>query len=66
MVKFIMHMTPFTRFMFDPGTIVIPEHGRLRQENLEFEASLGYIAKLCFKIPPHHTKKKDSSLINLL
>jgi hypothetical protein len=29
---------------------IIPELGRLRQEELEFKISLGYIMRLCLKI----------------
>jgi hypothetical protein len=37
------------------GTSIIPALGRLRQENQEFEGSLYYIARACFK-----TKQKQA------
>jgi hypothetical protein len=41
---------------------VIPGPGRLRQEDQEFETSLGYIAGLCLK----KTKQKDGALLTFL
>jgi hypothetical protein len=38
------------------GTHVIPPHWRLRKEDPEFEASLGYIARQCLKM---REKKKN-------
>jgi hypothetical protein len=34
---------------YNPSTPVIPALKKLRQENYEFKASLGYIARACFK-----------------
>lgn len=39
-------------FFSQPGVVVhtyIPSSGRLRQEDGQLEASLGYILKTCFK-----------------
>jgi hypothetical protein len=42
-------------------TLAIPAFQRLRQEEHEFQASLGYVVKLCLK----KTKKKNQkSLLN--
>jgi hypothetical protein len=49
-------------------TSVIPELGRLKQKDLKFEGSLGYIVRLCLKKQrnkKHNTKKEKSFSISL-
>jgi hypothetical protein len=39
---------------------IIPTLGSLRQENQEYEASLGYIVRLCLKNKPTTNKTKQN------
>jgi hypothetical protein len=44
---------------------VIPAPGRLQQEELKFEASLGCVARLCLKKGRETSKNSNSELISL-
>jgi hypothetical protein len=39
---------------------IIPVLGRLRQENYKFKASLGYLARLCFKTSKQQQPSKNN------
>jgi hypothetical protein len=41
---------------------IIPALGRWRQEDHEFQASLGYIVKLCLKKFSSYNKKQKSKI----